>query len=100
MSAFIDLEAGEGPAADISDLVARNRALAVLAALRAPGLVIRVSLDPEPGPGPWILFEAGPRLALRELAGAAFAPADDAELLIGLDRVEPVVAAIEAATTE
>ncbi|AYV47590.1 hypothetical protein CFHF_06720 [Caulobacter flavus] len=106
MSAPLDLEAGQGAppaAAGLSDLVARNHALAVLAALRAPGLVTRVSLDDEPGPGPWILFgDAAPalRLSIRELAGAAFTPADDAELLIVLDRVEPVLAAIEAATTE
>lgn len=105
MSAFLDLRAGEGasPAADLSDLVARNHALAVLAALRAPGLVTRVALDAGAGAGPWILFgEDAPslRLAIRQLSGAAFAPADDAELLIALDRVEPILAAIEAATTE
>ncbi len=105
MSASLDLQAGEGasPAADLADLVARNHALAVLAALRAPGFVTRVALDAEVGAGPWILFgedEPSLRLAIRDLSGAAFAPADDAELLIALDRVEPVVAAIEAATTE
>ena len=105
MTAALDLQAGEGasPAAGLSDLVARNHALAVLAALRAPGLVTRTSLDPEPGPGSWILFGADDpslRLAIRELSGAAFAPADDAELLVALDRIEPVLAAVEAATTE
>lgn len=106
MSAALDLQAGEGAspaAADLSDLVARNHALAVLAALRAPGLVTRVALDAEAGAGPWILFgedEPSLRLAIRDLSGAAFAPVDDAELLVALDRVEPVLAAIEAATTE
>lgn len=106
MTAPFDLQAGEGAspaAADLSDLVARNHALAVLAALRAPGLVTRVSLDAEAGAGPWILFgevEPSLRLAIRDLSGVAFAPADDAELLIALDRVEPVLAAVEAATTE
>ncbi|MBI1682736.1 FliM/FliN family flagellar motor switch protein [Caulobacter hibisci] len=103
MSAALDPATGQGASPDLAAVVARNHALAVLAALRAPGLLVRVALDAEPGPGPWILFgEAGPslRLAIRALSGAPFAPADDAELLIGLDRVEPVVAAIEAATTE
>ncbi|MDG2528521.1 FliM/FliN family flagellar motor switch protein [Caulobacter endophyticus] len=106
MTASLDLQAGEGAspaAADLSDLVARNHALAVLAALRAPGLVTRVALDAEVGAGPWILFgedEPSLRLAIRDLSGAAFASADDAELLVALDRIEPVLAAIEAATTE
>jgi len=105
MTASLDLQAGEGAssAADLAGLVARNHALAVLAALRAPGLVTRVALDAQVGAGPWILFgedEPSLRLAIRELSGAAFVPADDAELLVALDRVEPVLAAIEAATTE
>lgn len=105
MTASLDLQAGEGAssAADLAGLVARNHALAVLAALRAPGLVTRVALDAEVGAGPWILFgedEPSLRLAIRELSGAAFVPADDAKLLVALDRVEPVLAAIEAATTE
>ncbi|PVM89187.1 hypothetical protein DDF62_11750 [Caulobacter radicis] len=105
MTASLDLGTGEGAssAADLAGLVARNHALAVLAALRAPGLVTRVALDAEVGAGPWILFgedEPSLRLAIRELSGAAFVPADDAELLVALDRVEPVLAAIEAATTE
>lgn len=91
------------PACDLEQVFARNHALAVLAALRAAGLRTRTALEDEAGQGPWILFgepQPGLRLAIRQLAGAPFSPADDAELLIGLDRVEPVLAAIEAATTE
>lgn len=104
MSAALDHD-GQAQVArlDLAEVAARNRALAVLATLRAAGLRTRVGLDDEAGPGPWIQFgQDAPslRLAIRELAGAAFGPADDAEMLVGLDRVEPVIAAIEAATTE
>ncbi|TCS15935.1 FliM/FliN family flagellar motor switch protein [Caulobacter sp. BK020] len=85
---------------DAAEVAARNRALAVMSALPAPGLRIAASLV-EPPAGPWILFGSeadAPRLAIPALDGAAFAPADDAALLVALDRLEPVLAAIEAAT--
>lgn len=85
---------------DPAEVAARNRALAVMSALPAPGLSIAASLVAPP-PGPWILFgpEAdAPRLAVVALDGAPFAPADDAALLVALDRLEPVLAAIETAT--
>lgn len=85
---------------DPAEVAARNRALAVMSALAAPGLRIAASLV-EPPPGPWILFGQEPdtpRLAVVALDGAPFTPADDAALLVALDRLEPVLAAIEAAT--
>ncbi|KRA67143.1 hypothetical protein ASD89_02680 [Caulobacter sp. Root656] len=83
---------------DPAQVAARNRALAVMSAL--PGLRVGASLV-EPPPGPWIVFGSdaeAPRLAILALDGAPFAPADDAALLVALDRLEPVLAAIEAAT--
>lgn len=85
---------------DPAQVAARNRALAVMSALAVPGLRIAASLVAPP-PGPWILFgEAAdaPRLAVVALDGAPFAPADDAALLMALDRLEPVLTAIERAT--
>lgn len=85
---------------DPAEVAARNRALAVMSALPVPGQRIAASLVAPP-PGPWILFGSeadAPRLAIVALDGAPFAPADDAALLVALDRLEPVLAAIEAAT--
>ena len=85
---------------DPAQVAARNRALAVMSALPAPGLRVAVSLV-EPPTGPWILFGPephAPRLAIVDLDGAPFASEDAAALLVALDRLEPVLAAIEAAT--
>jgi len=85
---------------DAAEVAARNRALTVMSALPASGLRIAASLV-EPPPGPWILFGErpdAPRLAVVALDGAPFVPEDDAALLVALDRLEPVLAAIEAAT--
>jgi type III secretion system YscQ/HrcQ family protein len=85
---------------DAAEVAARNRALAVLSALPVSGLKIAASLTPPPI-GPWILFGAepdAPRLAIVDLDGAPFVPEDDAALLVALDRLEPVLAAIEATT--
>jgi type III secretion system YscQ/HrcQ family protein len=85
---------------DTAEVAARNRALAVMSALPVSSLKIAASLV-EPPPGRWILFgpEAdAPRLAIVDVDGAPFAPEDDAALLIALDRLEPVLAAIETAT--
>ncbi len=85
---------------DPTEVEARNRALAVMSALNAPGLRIRASLA-EPFAGPWIQFGSdprAPRLAIVDLDGAPFAAADDAALLVALDRFEPLLVAIEAAT--
>ena len=85
---------------DPAEVAARNRALAVMSALPAPGLRIATHLV-EPPPGPWILFGErpdAPRLAVVALDGAPFVPEDDAALLVALDRLEPVLAAIETAT--
>jgi type III secretion system YscQ/HrcQ family protein len=85
---------------DAAQVAARNRALAVMSALPTPGLRIAASLV-EPPPGRWILFGPepdAPRLAVASLDGAVFAPEDDAALLVALDRLEPVLAAIETAT--
>lgn len=85
------------PAAEVA---ARNRALAVMSALPAPGWRIAASLV-EPPPGRWILFGAepdAPRLAIVALDGVPFVPDDDAALLVAMDRLEPVLAAIETAT--
>lgn len=85
---------------DPAEVEARNRALAVMSALEAPGLRIRASLA-EPFAGPWIQFGSdprAPRLAIVDLDGARFAAADDAALLVALDRFEPLLVAIEAAT--
>jgi type III secretion protein Q len=78
----------------------RNHALGVMAALRVPGLRIAASLV-EASAGPWILFGTdsdAPRLAIIDLDGMQFAPEDDAALLVALDRFEPLLAALEAAT--
>ena len=85
---------------DPAEVEARNRALAAMSALAAPGLRIRASLA-EPLAGPWIQFGSdprAPRLAIVDLDGARFAVADDAALLVALDRFEPLLVAIEAAT--
>ena len=85
---------------DVAEVAARNHALAVLSALSAPDLRISASLV-EPPPGAWILFGPepdAPRLAIVDLDGVPFAPEDDAALLVALDRLEPVLAAIEKAT--
>jgi flagellar motor switch/type III secretory pathway protein FliN len=85
---------------DAAEVAARNRTLAVMSALSAPALRIAASLVAPPS-GRWILFgqeSDAPRLAVVTLDGAPFAPADDAALLVALDRLEPVLAAIEAAT--
>jgi len=85
---------------DVAEVAARNRALSVLSALAAPGLRITPSLV-EPPAARWIVFGAdvdAPRLAVIALDGAPFAPEDDAALLVALDRVEPVLAAIETTT--
>jgi type III secretion system YscQ/HrcQ family protein len=85
---------------DSAQVAARNRALAVMSALPVPDLRVGASLV-EPPPGPWIVFGSeaeAPRLAILVLDGAPFAPADDAALLVALDRLEPVLAAIEAVT--
>lgn len=83
-----------------TQVAARNRALAVMSALPVPGLRIAASLV-DPPPGPWIVFGSeaeAPHLAIVALDGASFAVADDAALLVALDRLEPVLAAIETAT--
>src|SRR4051812_47674344 len=85
---------------DAVEIAAHNRALAVLSALSVADLRIAASLV-EPPSGPWIVFGSepdAPRLAIVDLDGAAFAAEDDAALLVALDRLEPVLAAIEAAT--
>lgn len=85
---------------DPVEVEARNRALAVMSVLEAPGLRIRASLA-EPFAGPWIQFGSNPRaprLAIADLDGMRFAAADDAALLVALDRFEPLLVAIEAAT--
>jgi len=88
------------PAFNTAEVAARNRALAVLSALPVAGFRVAASLA-EPPPGPWVLFgsEPGaPRLAIVDLDGGPFAAEDAAALLVALDRLEPVLAAIEAAT--
>ena len=85
---------------DPVEVEARNRALAAMSALEAPGLRIRASLA-EPFAGPWIQFGSdprAPRLAIVDLDGTRFAADDDAALLVALDRFEPLIVAIEAAT--
>jgi type III secretion protein Q len=84
---------------DAAQVAARNRALAAMSGLRVAGLRIAASLV-EPPPGPWILFGQdpdAPRLAIIAIDGAPVVPGDDAALLVALDRLEPVLAAIEAA---
>jgi type III secretion protein Q len=85
---------------DVAQVAARNHALAVMSALPAADSRISASLVTPP-PGAWILFGPGadaPRLAIVALDGVPFAPEDDAAVLVALDRLEPVLAAIEAAT--
>lgn len=85
---------------DVAEVAARNRALAVMSALPVSDLRILASLV-EPPPGAWILFGPepdAPRLAIVDLDGAPFTPEDDAAVLVALDRLEPVLAAIETAT--
>lgn len=91
----LDLEAF-----DAGEVAARNRALAVMSALAVPGLRVAASLAEAPS-GPWILFGPdpdSPRLAIVERDDAGLVAEDAAALLVALDRLEPVLAAVEAAT--